>query len=431
MWLVTLVAAFSTIIAWALCRAVRQFRYYESIEPDRSRNVRPLPRIALIVPVRNEAANVVGCLKGLLGQDYPPNLLELIVVDDGSTDGTANIVQRLAHDTRRIRSIKAGDLPVGWMGKPHACWRGATAVDAEWLCFIDADTRANEALMRSAIRFAYGRRLDMLSLEPFQELTGFLDRLVFPLGFLAIAATQDLRRVNRPDTAAATANGQFILVRATSYFSVGGHSAVRGAICEDSALACRVKDGGMALAVVGAESLIRTRMYANVAALWEGLSKNATQMYGGEGRTLAIAAAGFTIGWGSLLLPIFSSIAVATEQTPVRIATLVLAALGSCAAYATQIALAHRFRIPFWYGLLFPLSCSVGALIAANAVINRGRGRVIWKGRVYAGRREGRRVLGHQFGPTRHIVSTGNGRPSAAISPTPRSEPVSSPGMPS
>jgi len=161
------------------------FAYYESIEPDRSRNVRALPRIALIVPVRNEAANVVGCLKGWLGQDYPPNLLELIVVDDGSTDGTANIVQRLAHDTRRIRSIKAGDLPVGWMGKPHACWRGATAVDAEWLCFIDADTRANEApdakkrdpvRLRAEARHAFARA--------FQELTGFLDRLVFPLGSL-------------------------------------------------------------------------------------------------------------------------------------------------------------------------------------------------------------------------------------------------------
>jgi chlorobactene glucosyltransferase len=395
MWLVTLVSAFAAIVALSLFRAIRQFRHYESIDPDlRVNGAGPLPTIAIIVPARNEAANIEECLTSLLGQQYPAGRLQVTVVDDNSDDDTGDIVQRVSDGDGRVRLIKAADLPAGWVGKTHACWHGATAADAEWLCFIDADTRAAPALMQSAIRFACMRKLDMLSLEPFQELSGFLDRLVFPLGFLAIAATQDLARVNGRDAAAATANGQFILIRAASYFAVGGHSAVRKAICEDSALARRIKDAGMSLAVVGAERLIRTRMYANMTELWEGLSKNATQTYGGPGRTLAIAAVGLAIGWASLALPGFAAFAAATEPNPVWIAVFILAALASIAVYATQFALARRFRIPAWYGLLFPLSCSVGAIIAANAVLIRGRGRIAWKGRVYVHRQERGTVLG-------------------------------------
>jgi chlorobactene glucosyltransferase len=385
MWLLGAVVLYAAIVALALLRSVRQFRRYENLEPERL-DAADAPRLAVIVPARNEAATVGSCLTGLAAQDYPREVLTLFAIDDVSTDGTPAILRRLAAHEPRLHLLETAALPEGWTGKNYACWRGALAAadaDAEWLCFIDADTEAQPALLGSAMAFARRRALDMLSLEPFQKLSGFLDRLVIPEGLLAIAATQDLRQVTKADADHVPANGQFILVRAASYFAAGGHAAVRGEICEDSALAGRLKAAGAALALVGAERLIRTRMYANAREVWQGLSKNVTEVYGGSGPTLAIVAAGLLVGWGSLLLPLWAGIEAAQAPSLPVLGCFVLALLTSLAVYATQVALARNFRIPFWYGLLFPLSCTLGALIAINAVIWRGRGRVAWKGRFY------------------------------------------------
>jgi chlorobactene glucosyltransferase len=383
MWLTVFASLFAALVAVSLYRAVVQFRRYQSLEPAPPIDGAALPSLAVIVPVRNEERTIGPCLTGLLGQHYPEDRLQLIVVDDNSTDGTTATIRRIAEEGR-VRLLEAAALPQGWAGKPFACWRGARAARAEWLCFVDADTLAQPALMRAAIVHAQRRRLDMLSLEPFQQLTGFLDRLIIPLGFLAIAATQDLTRVNQGESVEATANGQFILFRAESYFALGGHAAVRDAICEDSALARLVKGAGLQLAVLGAEKMMRTQMYANGADLWEGLSKNVTEIYGGSARTLIGSAGLLLIGWSAVLLPIWSATATIGDPAPLAVATLVLAVAGSIAVFATHIATARHFRIPIWYGLLLPLSCSVGALIASNAVLCRRRGRIAWKGRVYA-----------------------------------------------
>jgi chlorobactene glucosyltransferase len=383
MWLTVFASIFAALVAFALNRAVRQFRHYQSLAPDPLVERAELPSLAIVVPVRNEERTIEPCLTGLIRQHYPADRLQLIVVDDSSSDRTAQIVRAIAEKSG-LQFLHAVALPPGWAGKPYACWRGALAAKAEWLCFIDADTFAEPALLRTAIVAAQHRRLDMLSLEPFQELTGFVDRLVIPLGFLAIAATQDLASINRRDTDEATANGQFMLFRAESYFTIGGHAAVHDSICEDSALARRVKAAGLQLAVLGAEKMMRTRMYADGAELWEGLSKNVTEIFGGSARTLIGSAAALTIGWSAILLPIWSATAMASNPGPLSAAALTLAVAGSLAAFATQIATARHFRIPVWHGLLLPLSCSVGALIACNAVLCRRRRRIAWKGRVYA-----------------------------------------------
>lgn len=386
MWLLAAALLYAAIVALALLRAVRQFRRYETLAPQPFA-AGAAPRVAIIVPARNEAATIAACVGSLAAQDYPRDWLALYAIDDGSTDGTGAILRGLAAREPRLYLLEPAALPEGWTGKNYACWRGALAAadgNVDFLCFIDADTEAQPALLSSAMAFARRRALDMLSLEPFQHLSNFLDRLVIPEGLLAIAATQDLRQVTAADSGYVPANGQFILVRASSYFAAGGHAAVRSEICEDSALAGHLKAGGAALALVGAEGLIRTRMYATARDVWQGLSKNVTQVYGGSGPTLAIVTAGLLVGWGSLLLPLWAGIAAAQAPSAPAIGGFALALLTSLAVYATQVALARNFRIPSWYGLLFPLSCTLGALIAINAVIWRGRGRVAWKGRFYA-----------------------------------------------
>ena len=396
MWPIALACLYLAIVVLALWRAVWQLRWYQTVTRNPSRIGLGSPSVAIIVPARNEADHIADCLEGLLGQDYPWDRLTLTVVDDGSTDGTRQCIRRLAGVDRRLRSIEVDELPSGWTGKSYACWRGALAASkdgSEWLCFIDADTRAAPALIGSAVDIARRDRLDMLSLEPFQELTTFLDRLVIPVGLFAIAVTRDLRRTNRGRHPEASVSGQFILIRTAAYFAVGSHFAARGEICEDSALARLVKHAGFSLAVRGAERLIRTRMYSRASEVWEGLSKNVTETLGGSARSLAVAAAGVVVGWASLLLPVAIGLDAAVQPEPARYLALFVVSLTSIAVYAMQIALARHFHIPGWYGLLFPLSCSIAALIVVNAALARYRGRIAWKGRTYAAPAIGRTGL--------------------------------------
>lgn len=385
MWLLPLCSSiFAGIVAWALSRAIRQSRQYESLGDSGAPADSSLPRIAVIVPVRNEAYNVATCLRSLGEQDYPRDRLQIITVDDDSSDDTAAIIRRTATADSRVRLLEAAALPAGWAGKPHACWIGALAADAEWLCFLDADTIAEPALMRCAMLAARQRNLDMMSLAPFQELSGFLDRLLIPVGFLLIAVTMDPARANRPDSSEATANGQFILVRGEDYFRVGGHSAVRDQICEDTALAREMKAAGLRVGLLGSETLIRTRMYRTAGDLWEGLSKNVVETFGGPAWTSMIAASALLLAWITPVLPLLAIIAAIREPHPVEIASASIALLAAAAVVGTQLALARHFRIPLWYGLLFPLSCSAGALLVAYGVFRNLRGRVSWKGRIYS-----------------------------------------------
>lgn len=372
------------IVAGLLFRAVQQFRGYDSIRAEK-RLLEDLPSLTVIVPARNEAERIGDCLEGLLGQDYPSEQLTMIVVDDKSTDGTSVVVREAAGSNHRLELVVGEPLPEGWMGKPHACWQGARTSRGEWLCFVDADTRAAPALLRTAVVTARQRELDMLSLEPYQVLGSFWERLVIPCGFFLMAFFQDLRRVNDPRQPDAVANGQFILIRREVYQSVGGHAAVRREITEDTALARLVKASGGRLAVLGAEDLIRTRMYTGLAPLWEGITKNVIIMAGGIPRTLLVAFSALLLAAASILLPAWTGVALALgDGGALTGAACALAWSASLAMFATHVAGTWHFRIPAWYGLLFPLGYSVGAAIACHSVHKWLRGNVSWKGRVYA-----------------------------------------------
>ncbi len=149
------------------------------------------------------------------------------------------------------------------------------------------------------MRAAQVEKIDLLSLEPFQELGSFSERLVIPTGLFLIAFTLDPSRVNDPARPEATANGQFLLFRREAYEAVGGFAAVRNAVCEDKVLAQAVKRGGFRLAL-WRDELIRVRMYTGLPSLFEGLAKNVVDMAGGPGATLAAAALALALGWASV-----------------------------------------------------------------------------------------------------------------------------------
>jgi chlorobactene glucosyltransferase len=374
------------LVAALLVRAGLQFRAYEAIpavsEPDRSR----APQLSVIVPARNEAANIAACLAGLLNQSYPCERLTVVVVDDNSSDDTAAIVADITRSRPGLKLLQAGALPGGWTGKTHACWQGFRAAQGSWLAFIDADTTASPALLSSAVNFAEAENIDMLSLQPFQELKTFWERLIIPAGLFMIAFASDLRAINDPIKPDAAANGQCILIRRQVYESIGGHAAVRSQIAEDTALARRVKLAGYRTYMAGAARLIKVRMYTGLKPLWEGLSKNAVDVVKNIRAAVFFSFGALVLGWASILLPVW--VLVVGAQKLMRadllaVLSLGFALLGSAAMFGTHIAESRYFRIPLRYGLLFPLGLTMVAAITINSIRSRRRGSVVWKSRVY------------------------------------------------
>jgi chlorobactene glucosyltransferase len=378
-------AIWADLVGWLLLRLLRQFRTHRnaSLGPPPI-STEQLPAVAILVPARNEIGNIGACLAGLTAQRGLSYGLSITVVDDGSQDGTAEAVSKFGRDDPRIRLIDAGELPAGWMGKPHACWQGALQAEAEWLCFVDADVRATPDLVRTALAAALDQRIDMLSLNPLQEVGSFWERLIIPAGLVLIGCVQDLRPVNQSRANQIAVNGQVLLIRRDVYVAAGGHAAVRGEICEDKALAIRIKQAGWSYRLLGAEHLARTRMYTGLGTLWEGLAKNATEILGDGPNTVAAATAALVVGWAAVLMPLLTVLAAIREPSAAVLAGAALALLGSATIIGVQIGTARYFRILPLFGFLFPVAYSAVAALAWRSFALRRAGRVTWKGRTYA-----------------------------------------------
>ena len=370
------------IVAWLILRALRQRGLLQPLEG--AAPPAAAPDVAVVVPARDEAANIERCLQALLAQTYPAEHLRILVVDDHSTDATAALAQGLAAGHPQIELLASPPLPQGWTGKSHACWIGAgVGAAVEWLCFLDADVRAEPALLASALAAAASERLDLLSLAPRQELGSFAERLIMPCGLYLLAFCQDLRKLQAHRGADATATGQFMLVRRRAYGAVGGHAAVRREICEDLALARRLKRSGHRVLLRDGSRFLSTRMYTGWDTLWPGIAKNLVEMLGGPLSTIVTALAAVTLAWAVWLIPLADGLSCARGSTQGCIA-MVPALAAALAAFGLHLAGTAYFRIPLWYGLLFPLGYTAGALMAADSVRWRWRGRVGWKGRVYS-----------------------------------------------
>jgi chlorobactene glucosyltransferase len=369
-------------VVWLLVRAFNQRGLLEKL------GTAPVPdaaaKLAVIVPTRDEESNIGACLQALVAQEYSAARLTIIVVDDHSADATVSRAEKVSLRHPHVAVIRSPPLPAHWIGKSHACWIGAGAAsgDTQWLCFIDADVRVEPKLMASAIAAASHKQLDLLSLAPRQELRSFAERLVIPCGLYLLGFRQDLRQVQSPSSSDATATGQFMLFRASAYRAAGGHAAVRGAVCEDLELARLFKRSGLKVLLLDGHRMLSTRMYTGWETLWPGIAKNLTEMLGGPIATVGIALAAITLAWAAVLVPLADAVGCVRGSAADCIA-LVPAVVASAAAFALHIAGAAYFTIPLWYGLLFPLGYSAGALLAIDSLRRRLRRRITWKGRTY------------------------------------------------
>ncbi|MGY1608785.1 glycosyltransferase [Geodermatophilus sp. SYSU D00700] len=249
--------------------------------------------VTVVVPVRDEEIQVGGCLAALLASRGVADL-RVVVVDDGSTDGTADVVRGFADP--RVRLLAAPPPPEGWLGKPHACWVGAQrAADDGYLVFVDADVRLAPDAAAAAVALLDAHGLDLVSPWP-RPVTGTAaERLVQPLSPWLWLTTLPLRaaeRSRRPSLTAA--NGQFLALTRRGYLRARGHAAVRDEVVEDVALARAVKRaGGRAVPAAGA-ALAECRMYDGWAAMREGYGKSLWASVGGSPAASLTAAAVLT-----------------------------------------------------------------------------------------------------------------------------------------
>ncbi|WP_213455128.1 glycosyltransferase [Rhizomonospora bruguierae] len=235
-------------------------------------------RVAVLLPLRDEAHRVEPCLRALLGQRGVPNLT-ITALDDGSTDGTADLVREIAGD--RVTLLAGEPPPEGWLGKPHACHRLAARTTAEYLVFVDADVVLAPHAVAAAVTQARRAGVDLLSPYPRIEARTRGERLVQPLlqwSWLAFLPLRAVERSPRPSLAAA--GGQFLVVTRSGYDRAGGHAAVRDRVLEDIELARAVKRAGGRIALADGSRLASCRMYDSWSGLVDGYGKSLWAAFG-------------------------------------------------------------------------------------------------------------------------------------------------------
>jgi chlorobactene glucosyltransferase len=347
------------------------------------------PPVSIIVPARNEEANIQRCVSSLLEQDY--DNFEVIVVDDGSTDQTACILDDIVASHPRADRLYVlrlrGDLPDGWAGKPHAIHKGTQEASGSWLLFTDADTWHAPNALRSTMTQALAEKADMFSIGSVQELPTFWDKVLMPLAYMGISMLYPPRLVNNPLSPVAVANGQYILIKRFVYDTLGGYARpeLKGTLLDDRDLAYVVKEQGFKLRFVDGRGLVHVHMYKNLDEIWRGWCKNA--YLGNRGGLLffllqLIGLPMITIS--PFLLPLLLLF------TGRRRSAVSRAEIG--AAFACEMAplLAYRnwlnraLNVPWYYSLTHPLAGVIfeGILAQSSWRILTRRG-VDWRGREY------------------------------------------------
>lgn len=332
------------------------------------------PRLSVLIPARNEVGQIAGTVRSLLTQGYPH--LEVMVLDDLSSDGTGAAAVAAANGDARFRLLRGIPLPDGWLGKNWACHQLAQAASGEVLLFTDADVQWLPGALAAAVAELNRSGADLLSVWPTQQTVSWGERLVVPLMSLAALAYLPLALVHHtPWPAFAAANGQCLIFWRRAYDAIGGHTAVRQNVLEDVALARLVKNAGMKLRLADGAGLAQCRMYQGWAEVRRGFGKNILAGYGGRVSLLLLAA---LFHWLVFVYPwLWLALGAATPLPGWPMWPLLLALLGVLVRALTAAMTRQRVR-DAW---LMPVSVGLMSLVAAQAIWWRTQGGAQWKGR--------------------------------------------------
>ena len=358
-------------------------RFSRSLDDESAEPPSDAPVVSIVIPARNEARNIGRCAESALASRYPR--LEVIIVDDHSTDDTAAIAEELASHDQRLRVITPPTLPDGWFGKQWACATGAAAARGDLLGFMDADTWQAPDLVTRAVNAMRARGSDLLSVAGMQELGSFWERLIQPQIFaIMLQRFGGTELVNRSRSASQKiANGQCIWMRRDAYEALGGHAAVKHEVAEDLALAQLWFRAGRTVTLVLGLSQLSTRMYTSLRELVEGWGKN---VFAGGRDAMPLGALGRAI------FPVLLVTPPLLQLVPPAVLALGLAGIVGSAAL-TWAAIATGANLVWWtlvyawlrmspaYALLHPLGAAVLLYVVVRSMVRGSR--VRWKEREY------------------------------------------------
>jgi chlorobactene glucosyltransferase len=340
---------------------------------------RAVPAVSIVIPARNEARDIEAAVRSHLAQDYPE--LEVIVVDDRSTDATPDILSRLAAADPRLQVVAGVEPPPGWMGKPHALFQGVARARHGLVLLADADVRYDPPALREAVEFLGSRGLDLITFFPRVEMSGFWENVLMP--YLAAAymygpaffVNSDLQR------RFAAGGGSGMLVRREALEAAGGYEALRESVIDDIGLAIRVRRAGGRCRMVLADDRVRLRMYRGFMEVVDGFTKNIAFVFEGwMGAGLVLSTLFSWVAWTLPLAVLIASVAGAA----IPAVDVMLAAAGLALAVIARLVLALFLGYPLWPAATHPLLATVWMGIAARSFSWRFlRRKLLWRGRHY------------------------------------------------
>jgi hypothetical protein len=361
-----------TILACAVAaHTATNLRHLRTPSPDAPPVTEP---VTVLIPARDEAAHVEATVRSVLAQDGVPDL-SVVVLDDGSTDGTAEILDRMRGDDARLSIVHGADdpPPAGWLGKPWACARLSQSATGSVLVFVDADVVLQPHAIRAVVGTLRDGGFTLVAPYPFQEAGSWLERLVQPLVTWSWAATVPLHWAEtsmRPSLSAA--NGQLICVDADAYRAINGHTAVQADVIEDVALMRAMKSSGRRTVTVDGSQLATCRMYDTTTAVVDGYAKSLWSAFNGPVGSVAVNALLVT----TFVLPAVAAVAARDRRTRT------IGLLGYTAGVTSRVLVARRTG-----ERILPDALAQPASITAFAALNvvswrrHRRGANTWKGR--------------------------------------------------
>jgi chlorobactene glucosyltransferase len=334
------------------------------------------PRVSVLVPARNEEANIEPCIRSLLAQQYPD--YELLVLNDHSEDRTWQKLSYLAMEDQRLQIYQGKVLPSGWLGKHWACHQLAEKASGELLLFTDADTRHRPLTLQLTVVAMVAARADLLSAIPHEEVVTWAERLVVPLIPWSIVSFVPLTlayRLHFPMLSAAL--GQYMLFRRQAYEQIGGYQAIRHHVVDDLALVRRIKRHGLRWRLVDAGQQISCRMYRNYKEVFQGLSKNLFATF--EYRALP-----FIFVWLFLAFVFWTPLLIlALGLTVMQLPGYSPGLAGAAVALALIMwgVTNRHFGFPLYLTLLYPVTILLAVVIAFRSMALTLTNRATWKGR--------------------------------------------------
>jgi glycosyltransferase involved in cell wall biosynthesis len=350
---------------------------YESEAPPEN-----APLVSVVIPARNEARNIERCLRSVLTATYPK--LEVIVVDDQSSDGTGDLARAIAAEDPRVTVVSNEPLPEGWFGKQWACQNGARASSGEIILFADADTVQSSDLITRSVNAMMRRKADLFSVAGRQEMGSFWEYVIQPQVFafllLRFGGTDSI--ANSRYVSDKIANGQCLFVRRAVYDELGGHGLVKAHVADDMMMAQRYFARGKRVDMMLGHNQLSTRMYTSLRELIEGWGKNV--FAGGIDSAMGGAVGRFVYPVALLVPPLCgfvpALVLIASLFTAVPAALVLWAKIVQVSLLIWWGVVYLLMRRPL-YVLLTPLGSVMLFYIFLRAVL-RGK-RVMWKGRQY------------------------------------------------